>query len=354
MSDLLAAPSPTTAELFNGAVAASAICAAFELGLLAELEARGGVDPADFAARAGLDPTALDAVILGLRHAGAVVLAEQDGARRSVLCGPAFGEVWRDKGYFLWLYGGYGPMLAGAAQVCRVGGWPSDTHGRDGGAIARAGRDYGAAFVDPVFHKLVDALPHTTTADLGCGSARRLIELAARSPEARFVGVEVDTGAWHTAREAVGAEGLEERIELVHADLAALPDGAFPDVDLVVSFFLAHDLLPRERFLEVLAGLRRAFPGARNLLLSDTYKSGQAADPDSPIFTLGFEYTHGLMRQQPPTLAQWRETFELSDAWELVETHDLEIAHSTVFHLVPKVLRSEVPDGARTAPERHR
>ncbi|EHR51366.1 putative O-methyltransferase [Saccharomonospora marina XMU15] len=332
MPDRPGAERSTTAELFNGAVAASAICAAFELGLLTELEANGAIDPAGFAARAGLDHLALDAVILGLRHAGAVV---EDG-ERGLVPGPAFGEIWRDKGYFLWLIGGYGSMLSGAAQVCRADGWPSRTNARDGGAIARAGKDYGAQFVDSMFHKLVSAVPHRTAADLGCGSARRLIELAGRAPEARFVGVEVDAAAWSAGREAVREAGLEDRIELVHSDLTALPDGAFPDVELVFSFFLAHDLLPRERFVKVLAALRRAFPGAQNLLLSDTYRSQQAADPHCPIFTLGFEYTHGLMRQQLPTFAQWVETFELSEEWKLLATHDLEIAYSTVFHLVPR------------------
>jgi phenylpyruvate C(3)-methyltransferase len=340
MSDHPGTRRPTTAELFNGAVAASAICAAFELGLLAELEADGRVDSASFAARAGLDRAALDAVILGLRHAGAVAegegAAEGEGGERFLVRGPAFGEIWRDKGYFLWLFGGYGPMLSGAARVCQAGGWPSSTNGRDGGAIARAGRDYGAMFVDSVFHKLVSSVPHTAAADLGCGSARRLIDLAARAPEARFVGVEVDPAAWSAAREAVREEGLEDRIELVHSDLAALPDGAFPNVELVFSFFLAHDLLPRERFLEILAGLHRAFPSTRNLLLSDTYRSEQAADPDCPIFTFGFEYTHGLMRQQLPTFAQWCEIFELSEEWKLLATHELEIPHSTVFHLAPR------------------
>lgn len=334
MSEHPGARRPTTAELFNGAVAASAICAAFELGLLAELEADGRVDPAGFAARAGLDLMALDAVILGLLHAGAV--AEGEGGKRSLVRGPVFGEIWRDKGYFLWLFGGYGPMLSGAARVCQEGGWPSSTNGRDGAAIARAGRDYGAAFVDSVFHKVVSSVPHTTAADLGCGSARRLIDLAVRAPEARFVGVEVDPQAWSAAREAVREEGLEDRIELVHSDLATLPDGAFPDVELVFSFFLAHDLLPPERFLKVLASLRSAFPSARDLLLSDTYRSEQAADPDCPIFTFGFEYTHGLMRQQVPTFAQWREIFELSEEWKVLATHDLEIAHSTMFHLIPR------------------
>lgn len=52
------------------------------------------------------------------------------------------------------------------------------------------------------------------------------------------------------------------------------------------------------------------------------------------------------MRLQPPPLAQRREIFERSDAWELVTTQDLEIAHGVVLHLVPL---GDVDHGAHAA-----
>jgi phenylpyruvate C(3)-methyltransferase len=328
---------PTTLsarEAFNGAVTSSAICAAFELGLLQELEANNSVDLTRFASERGTSLRSIESVCKVLAHAGVVEWQDSPMATGPAP-GPAFADTWANKGYFLWLVGGYGRMLSSAARLCKDAMAGVATGMRDGASIARAGMDYGAQFVDPFFDEVLDGRDFANVADLGCGSARRLIRLAASRPGGRYLGIELDAGAVDVARQAVRQAELEDRIEIVHADIAWLDPDRFPGFDLVFSFFLGHDLWPRENCVQALNRIRRAFPDARALLLGDTYRSDRLTQADTPIFTLGFEYTHALMGQYIPSVQEWRSTFAESD-WTLLDVHELEIPYSAIFELWPR------------------
>jgi len=60
--------------------------------------------------------------------------------------------------------------------------------------------------------------------DLGVGSGQALAYLARVRPDLEITGVDLATNMLATARELLEAERLSERIELVEADITALPD----------------------------------------------------------------------------------------------------------------------------------
>jgi hypothetical protein len=84
--------------------------------------------------------------------------------------------------------------------------------------------------------------------------------------------------------------------------------------------------------------LHESFPQAHTFLLADTYRSERITDPAAPIFTLGFEFTHALMRQYIPSIEEWRSFFDDS-VWSLVAVHELEIPYSAIFQLGPAEAR---------------
>lgn len=323
-------------SLFNGSVAAFAVCAADELGLLEAISA-GPVDLSAVAADRDLHEPSVRALVEIL--ADAEVVRVLDAATATVAPGPDFDDVWRNKGYFLWLIRGYGEMLAATADLCvNATRAVSDTRRRDGRAIALAGRDYGRRFVDPTVEQILDTLGFKAVADLGCGSAGRIIALAQRYPDRRFIGVEADPGAVEVAGEAVRAAGLTDRVTIFHDDIRHLDDRPeYADVDLMLTFFLGHDLWPRESCLATLADLRRHMPQARDFLFSDTYRSpttDRTTTQRAPVFTLGFELTHALMGQHVPSLDEWTALFADS-VWRLHRRWPLGIPYSDVFHLTP-------------------
>lgn len=313
-------------DSFNGMVAAAAISAAFELGLLHELRQSASLSAQKFAEVHDLDLLPLNGLCGVLEHAQILHLRGD-----TITPGPEFTDAWLNKGYFLWLVRGYGDVLRRTAELCHVSAGSAARQIRDGGWIASAGKDYGEHFVDPVLSAVMSDAGFTNVADLGCGSAGRLIELATHHPGGRFVGVEVNPGAADVARDAVHQAGLADRIQIVNADIAKLEAGQFPGIDLMMSFFLGHDLWPEEDCARTLRRLRAAFPDARTFLLSDTYMSPQGQS-EIPIFTLGFEFTHALMRQYIPSLEEWRSFFATSE-WRLAAVHDLAIPYSAIFEL---------------------
>jgi len=58
------------------------------------------------------------------------------------------------------------------------------------------------------------ARPGETVCEIGCGTARNLIRLARRYPEARFCGIDASAAMLATARRAVARAGLAQRIRL--------------------------------------------------------------------------------------------------------------------------------------------
>ncbi len=317
---------------FNDTVAASAVCAAYELGLLEQLKHDGALDVTVFAENRDLHLPAVQAIGQALAYCDVAVY---DGAQK-ISAGPALDDAWLHKGYFLWLVRGYGQLLSQAGHLSANTVRHGDFFHRDGAAIAQAGRDYGAQFVDPIFTDLVQRLEFTHAADLGCGSAQRLLTLASAHPQARFIGIDVDPGAVEVAASAAQRHELTDRVQIHRDDVRQV--SYHPDhdgVDLVFCFFLGHDFWPRGDCLRTLDHIREAFPDVKHFLLSDTYRAQPTAQAhNTPIFTLGFEYTHALMGHYLPTRDEWLEVFDQS-GWHLVESHPLGIPSSETFHLQP-------------------
>ena len=260
---------------------------------------------------------------------------ELDDARTTAKPGPRFDEAYADKGYFLWLMRGYGNLLQNLASIVKEHDTTTDGIGRDGKYIAMAGRDYGAHFVDPHFTEAMDEVPFTVAADLGCGSAERLLGLARARPDFRGVGVEVNKGAVDLARRNIKAAGMADRVQVVHFDvknLAYQPE--FEDVEVLFCFFMGHDLWPRPNCLRAFKSIRQAFPNLKRFLFSDTYRSDLPLDQEMPIFTLGFEFTHDLMGQYIPSVAEWEDLFGEA-GWDFRGKRDLSIPYSAIFDLRP-------------------
>lgn len=327
--------STETSRLFNSVLAASAISAAFELGLLDRIERDGTLAISTYCAEHGLHEASIQAVFNALR---CFSIVEFQDASRIITKGDQFRSVYNEKGYFLWLIRGYGYMLQNLASLVMLENRPTDSDDRtfvqrDGKYIAMAGRDYGAQFVDAHFDSVLNEQPFTVAADLGCGSAGRLIELALKYPEFRGVGVDVNAQAVMYAQENVKKAGLENRVTVVEGNVVQLGSRPeFADVTVLFCFFMGHDLWPRARCKKILQNLPLAFPSVQRFLLSDTYRSDTQPSPIIPTFTLGFEFTHAVMGQYIPTEGEWLELFDEA-GWRCAGSRKIDIPFSAIFDL---------------------
>lgn len=321
-----------TTRLYNSAIGASAIAASMELGLFDAIQNDGSLDIEAFCTEHDLHPWSVTSILLVLARFEFVTVSAD---RKTATKGERFQEAFEDKGYFLWLMRGYGNLLQNLATIVKENNCTTDGIGRDGKYIAMAGRDYGARYVDPHFTEAMAEMPFTVAADLGCGSAERLMGLARARPDFRGVGVEVNKGAVDLARRSVKAAGLDDRVQVVHFDVKNLVfQPEFEDVEVLFCFFMGHDLWPRPNCLRAFTSIRQAFPNLKRFLFSDTYRSDLPIPGETPIFTLGFEFTHDLMGQYIPSVAEWEDLF-VEAGWDCKGKRDLSIPFSAIFDLRP-------------------
>ncbi|MGW4273562.1 class I SAM-dependent methyltransferase [Streptomyces seoulensis] len=309
------------ASIYNSAVAAWAIAAAWEVGALDELHRARTLDTADFAGRAGLDPLSTTGLFRALASVG---LVGRDGTIVHTLDG--FDDMYRNKSFFHWLTRGSAELFRQMPAVLRTENRTGDYYHRDAAAIAYACREIDQVTYAPTFWAAVDRVdfPFTRVADLGCGSGARLMQVLDRHPGATGVGVDIALPSIEVARKEAAEAGFAGRADFVQGDvlrLEARPE--YADIELLTCFMMGHDFWPRENCVATLRRLREVFPAARRLLIGDATRTS-LPDTELPVFTLGFELGHDLMGTFLPTVEDWESVFE-EGGWELVRTNRIDI-----------------------------
>ena len=327
------------ASIFNSAVAAASIGAAWELGALEELRENGKLDVPSFALQNDLDLASTQGMITALAVVGVV---ERD--RDTVVVGRHFDEAYRTKSLFHWLCLGSGELFARMQYVLRNENRTGDFYRRDSAAIGYACRDINTQYFDPAFWGAMNDLDYdfSFVADLGCGSGGRLIQVLQRHPQAKGLGLDLAGPALKVAEKETAELGMSDRLSFGEADARSIETRPeFAEVDLLTCFMMGHDFWPRENCVATLRRLRDAFPNVRRFLLGDATRillndprtEHAVTEDDVPVFTLGFELGHAMMDVYIPTLAEWEGMFE-EGGWRCVNKRLIEsLTLSVIFEL---------------------
>lgn len=310
------------ASIYNSAVAAWAIAAAWEIGALDELHSSRALDAESFAARRGLDPAATVGLFRALASVGVV---QRRGS--VVTAAGAFDEVYRYKSFFHWLSRGSAELFRQMPSVLVSENRVGQFYQRDAAAIAYACREIDELCYAPAFWDAIGRLDFElgNVVDLGCGSGGRVLDILARYPRARGVGIDIARPALDAARADARAAGAAHRVTFVEADVLDLDERPeFADAELITCFMMGHDFWPRENCVAALRRFRKIFSSAQRLLLGDATRTPEAPDSDLPVFTLGFELGHDLMGVFLPTVADWESVFDEA-GWKLVRTNRIDM-----------------------------
>ncbi|MFC0106257.1 class I SAM-dependent methyltransferase [Kibdelosporangium aridum] len=327
------------ANIFNSAVAAAAIGAAWELGVLDELRDNKKLDVQSFALQHDLDVRSTQGLVTAL-----AVVDVVERARDTVVAGPLFDEAYRTKSLFHWLSLGSGDLFSRMQYVLRNENRTGDFYRRDSAAIAYACRDINRQYFDPAFWTAMDGLDYTfsSVVDLGCGSGERLMQILDRYPGTTGIGVDLAGPAIKVAAAEAAGRGFGDRLSFAEGDVRQIGyRDEFAEVDLLTCFMMGHDFWPRENCVATLRRLREAFPKVRRFLLGDAtrilldgVRSEHAVNEDDvPVFTLGFELGHAMMDVYLPTMDEWDGVFA-EGGWRCVKKHLIEsLTLSVVFEL---------------------
>ncbi|GAA1994990.1 class I SAM-dependent methyltransferase [Amycolatopsis minnesotensis] len=319
------------AEIFNSAVAATAVGAAWELGALDELKKHGKLSATEFARHNDLHERSTVGMFTAL---ASVEIVERRGD--DIVIGPHFDEVYDNKSLFHWLTQGSGELFIRMPYVLQNKNRVGDYYRRDAAAISFDCREISERYFDPAFWSAMNGLGYefTAAADLGSGSGERLIQIAKRYPGVRGLGIDIATPAIDMARDEAAKAGLADRLSFVEGDARAItPRPEFAEIDLLTCFMMGHDFWPKENCVKSLRQIHDAFPKARRFLLGDATRTSGIADTELPIFTLGFELGHAMMDVYLPTLDEWDGVFA-DGGWRLVKRHLISnLSLSVVFEL---------------------
>lgn len=322
------------AHLYNSALAAWSIGAAWEIGALDELLEHGSLSIQEFCLRNNFHEPS----IFGMFRSLAVVdIVDIDGA--AVTPAVNFTEVCRTRSFFHWLTRGSGELFRQLPTLVRKENRVGNFYRRDAEAIAVACREIDAISYGPHFW---DAMADSgsefrAVADLGCGSGDRIIQILKRYPDAQGVGIDIAKSAVELARVSAESASVASRVTFVEADILAMK--AIPlaeEVEVVTCFMAGHDFWPRMRCIETLTRIRKTFPNARRLILGDATRSVGVDDKDLPIFALSFQFAHDLMAAFIPTIEDWNLVFEES-VWKVHNMRSINIAvNEVIFELVAR------------------
>jgi SAM-dependent methyltransferase len=300
-------------ELFEGFALASVIAALDEAGLLGELEA-GPVE----AAPAGVpDPDGLMGA--ALRYlAQRELVAPRDGGFALTERGRA---VVKDKGYLVWLQGGYGHVLAGLGDfITGARRYGSDVE-RAGRWVAEGSALIGRDDVAPYAVDVLSGIDFHRVVDLGCGNARFLIGAAQRFGVSGL-GVDLSPEAVEDAERRVAEADLTGTVAVRcgdAGDLDAIPE--LREADLAVAHFLLHEIFEhgKEALIAYLTKLGGMMPRGAHMLVAEVQPASGAPDERwRPEFTL----LHAIMRQELLDADGWHEAFTAA-GWSRHEVREL-------------------------------
>jgi S-adenosylmethionine-diacylgycerolhomoserine-N-methlytransferase len=150
---------------------------------------------------------------------------------------------------------------------------------------------------------LIDAMalkPGSRAVEVGCGTARNLIRMVRRYPDARLFGLDASEAMLETAAAAIAKAGLESRIGLSHGYAEALSPQLFglsePFDDIVFSYSLSM------------------IPDWKQALRS----ASEALSPTGRIHIVDFGDLAGLPAPARKALLKWLALFHVSPRMELL------------------------------------
>jgi hypothetical protein len=282
---------------FNGFIAANVIFALDRMGILQRLSTHPTIDVSGVVRGGGAqEAMAADIIRLACRYG----FLSRDG---DVLSLTGSGrDMLTKRGFFTWAVGGYSAVFAAAGRLAAgTAGYGSDVR-RDESMAALGSAQCDEELFADILDEALDGLSFAEVVDLGSGTAARLCRILGDRPGVRGLALDLSEPATELARHNIDRAGLSGRLRAVRADAfdVILRGHLREDVanaDVVLSFFLLHDLLaPVQTHRTILPRMRAAFPSARTFVLADTMMSPRTlTEPAMPVFTAGFELAHALM-----------------------------------------------------------
>jgi SAM-dependent methyltransferase len=216
------------------------------LGLLSHLESGHPVTVADLARSADLPEDGVANYLEATTAAGITEQAEGGpGTFRTV---PGYARIRYNAGYVSWTMNANRPFITNAREFLLTPEKARKAYVREGRQVAVASEWIGSlGFYSAALATIVNARPRRVV-DLGAGTARLLIDVLLRCPDATAVALDIDAAACAEAGHAAERAGVADRLTVIERPIQSIATDPAPvaGADIVHAGFVMHDLMPEE------------------------------------------------------------------------------------------------------------
>jgi len=320
---------PTASNIFNDVILGYIILFFSKNDLFSEFSAGAGLN--QIAEWRGFEKTRLKVILRSAESMGVLRLSNESYHLT------ALGEELSKNRYaFTVMMGGYSELLDSMDLflAAPASSWKPYVRGD---YVAIGSNEAHEELMRPIFNNIIDALPATCIADLGCGNAGRLVELLGRRRNLTGVGIDIDSKAIEVAEKNRERHNLTKRLTIIREnvfDSLTQPHPEFESVELVTSFMMLHDLFNIPELQgQLFARMKAAFPAAKYFVLADTCLDEKTRDASTmPIFTMGYELVHALRGIQVFPLSYYEDQFARGGL-KIVARHDFGVPNTYCFVL---------------------
>ena len=317
-------------NIISGFYTTRTMQALFNVGFFDEMQEKGAVNVASFAASRGLDVSILESLCESLY---ALRILKKDGAHYALdTKGRVLVEVAR--GWFDGAYG-YEVVFHHLEALLRK----EKTYGVDvtrrAEFVAKGSGEIEKWIYFPLAADLVTRNGARKVLDLGCGDATFLRYLCTRRPDVIGYGIDIAPEAIADGEEKVRQAGLQDRIHLFVEDIAQIekvPD-VLRDIEVATTFFVFHELLFHgpDCVIELLRGFQRLFPGVP-LIVFEAIRPTLEERRKRPGMAVQYVLQHDLSHQKLVSREEWRKLFEEA-GFSTIEERYLGFARTAVYIL---------------------
>jgi 2-ketoarginine methyltransferase len=294
----------------RGMALAQAIFAAFELGILDELE-RGGRSLDELASLLSLEGERLRGLVEYLENES---LVQCDSGTVELTASGV--ELLAVRPWYDLLVGGYAATFGQLPEVLKQG---ANYASRNGAYVGVGSCGISQHDALPMVFELLGHGPlPPAIVDIGCGDGTFLADIATRYPNVMCVGVEPDQGARSAAQAVADERGLDN-FRVVAGDALAFNDAGIsrPPGTVYITAFVLQELLEQAGEAAVVKLLADTFahdPAAAWIVIEvdrrhplPVEESGLALGYYNPYFLI-----HRITEQRLASISEWRRLFDLA------------------------------------------
>jgi SAM-dependent methyltransferase len=224
------------------------------------------------------------------------------------------------------------PLISNAPSFFQDFTSSVQTYVRDGEHVARTSKWMGELDFYPQAERAIISSRPKKIVDLGAGTCGLLIRCLKKLPNAKGVGIDINSSACSKARSIIKEAKLSDRLSVIEAPIQSLLENPAPleAADIIHAGFVFHDLMPDEE--ETLDALLKTFcEKAPNGMLVVVDAVPYAQNAGEQAFSAAFTFLHNhFMGRQLMTEEQWKAKLSAA-GYNLIQVERLGISGGRIF-----------------------